>query len=49
MIYLFAAFTVVWLAFFAYNVYLVRRLSRLEREAALLQSFLEERGHEGSE
>jgi CcmD family protein len=47
MAYLFAAFTVVWLAFFAYNAYLVRRLSRLEQEAALLENFLEERGHEG--
>ena len=44
MAYLFAAFTVVWLAFFAYNAYLVRRLAKLEREADLLRSYLEERG-----
>ncbi len=48
MVYLFAAFGIVWLAFFAYNAYLVRRLNRLEQEAELLQDFLEERGHEGS-
>ena len=43
MTYLFAAFTVVWLAFFAYNAYLVRRLAKLEREADLLRSYREER------
>jgi CcmD family protein len=48
MVYLFAAFAVVWLAFFAYNRHLVQRLSRLEQEAELLQNYLEERGHAGN-
>jgi CcmD family protein len=42
MIYLFVAFGSVWLAFFGYSVYLVRRMDRLERETELLKGFLEE-------
>lgn len=42
MIYLFWAFALVWLAFFAYNAYLVKKTARLEREIEHLKGFLEE-------
>lgn len=42
MAYLFAAFTVTWLAFFIYNARLIRRVKKLEREAELLRGYLEE-------
>lgn len=44
---LFAAFAIAWLAFFAYDVYLVRCLARLEREAARLEGFLMEERDRG--
>lgn len=42
MNYLFWAFALVWLAFFAYNAYLVKKVGRLEREIQHLQGFIEE-------
>jgi len=43
MAYLFWAFAFVWLAFFAYNAYLVKKAARLEREIQQLKSFVAER------
>lgn len=42
MIYLFGALALVWLAFFAYNAYLVKKTTSLEREIEHLKSFIEE-------
>lgn len=46
MKYLFTAYSVVWLAFFGYNWYLVKRTDKLEKEVELLQRYLA-RGGEG--
>lgn len=43
MTYLFWAFAFVWLAFFTYNAYLVKKAERLEREIQQLKSFVAER------
>lgn len=42
MAYLFWAFASVWLVFFAYNAYLVKKADHLEREIQHLKSFAEE-------
>lgn len=40
--YLFAAYTVIWLAFFAYVFFVSRRQRELEREMRAVQRMLEE-------
>jgi len=40
--YLFAAYTVIWLAFFAYLFFVSRRQRELERELRAVQRTLEE-------
>jgi CcmD family protein len=40
--YLFAAYTVIWLAFFAYLFFVSRRQRELERELRAVQKALEE-------
>ncbi|MFQ6090619.1 MAG: CcmD family protein [Candidatus Bipolaricaulia bacterium] len=42
MSYLFAAFSVVWAAFFLYLWYLTRRVAGVEEELQALGEFLEE-------
>jgi len=46
MSYLFAALSVVWVAFFLYLWYLVRRLTRVELELKALGDLIEEQGRE---
>ena len=42
--YLFAAFAVIWAAFFVYAFFVARRRQELEREIDTLRRTLEERG-----
>lgn len=43
MTYLFAAFAVVWTAYFLYNGMLIRKTGQLEREVQRLRELLAER------
>ncbi len=43
MSYLFASYTIIWLALFAYMVSLSRKLKRLNREIETLKKVMEER------
>jgi len=40
MTYLFLAFLVIWIGFFLYNAYLLRRLSHLERQMQTFEAYL---------
>ncbi len=48
MIYLFLAFLVIWIGFFLYNGYLLRRLSQLERQMEAFEAFLKSKERSGS-
>ncbi|MFQ5793398.1 MAG: CcmD family protein [Acidobacteriota bacterium] len=43
MSYLFAAYTLIWLALFAYLVSLSRKQKKLDHEIAMLKKLLEEK------
>lgn len=43
MIFLFLAFAVIWVGFFLYNSYLIRKLNKLEQDLQVLQEYLKDK------
>ncbi len=48
MTYLFLAFLVIWIGFFLYNAYLLRRLSQLERQMEAFEAYLKSKEQSGT-